>query len=137
MFKANLFLQSQLSTRSLRQMLCGSLIRIWNLANHMKKQNKKHQKAASIGKKLKNGKLRVWRFLFHFLHVICTISNSNTWTAKHLANLSCTELTLELVGMSQAHRLTVILKTSSDRGDAEFCYSDQNDQMIRTIFAIK
>ena len=26
-------------------MLCGSLIKIWNLANHMKKQNKKPQNA--------------------------------------------------------------------------------------------
>ena len=35
--------QSQLYTRSLRQMLCGSHIEIWNLANHMKKEwNKEH-----------------------------------------------------------------------------------------------
>ena len=34
-------------------MLCGSLIKIWNIANHMKKQNKKHQNAKPIGKKLK------------------------------------------------------------------------------------
>ena len=27
-------------------------------------------------------------------HVICKISNFNTWTAKHLARASCTELTL-------------------------------------------
>ena len=40
---------------------CGSLIKIWNLANHMKKQNKKHQNAKSIGEKL-----RVWCSLFHF-----------------------------------------------------------------------
>ena len=28
--------------------------KIWNLANHMKKQNKKHQNAKSIGEKLKS-----------------------------------------------------------------------------------
>ena len=33
----------QLSTKSLCQMLCGSHIKIWNLANHMKKWNKEHQ----------------------------------------------------------------------------------------------
>ena len=32
--------------------------------------------------------------LFHFFHVICKISNFNMWTAKHLAQASCTELTL-------------------------------------------
>ena len=34
-------------------MFRGSLIEIWNLANHMKKQNKNHQIAKSIGEKLK------------------------------------------------------------------------------------
>ena len=33
-------------------MLCGSLIKIRNLGNHMKKQNKKHQNVKSIGEKL-------------------------------------------------------------------------------------
>ena len=68
--------------RWLRQMLCDSHIRIWNLANNMKKQNKKHQN-------LKNWKIRVWCSLFNFFHVICKM-----WTAKHLAQASCTELTL-------------------------------------------
>ena len=72
-------------------MLCGSFIKIWNLANQMKKQKKKHQNAKSIGEKLKT---KVWCSLFHFFHVICKISNSNMWTAKHLAQASCTELTL-------------------------------------------
>ena len=35
------------------QMLCGSLIKIWILPNHMKKQNKKLQNAKSVGEKLK------------------------------------------------------------------------------------
>ena len=63
-------------------MLCGSHIKIWNLGNHMKN--------------IKNWKLRVWCSLFHFFHVICKISNFNIWTAKHLAQASCTELTLSL-----------------------------------------
>ena len=74
-------------------MLCGSHIKIWNLANHMNKQNKKHQKARSL---VKNWKLRVWCSLFYFFHVICKISNFNMWTPKHLAQASCTELTLKV-----------------------------------------
>jgi hypothetical protein len=31
---------------------------------------------------------------FVFFHVVCKISNFNKWTAKHLAQASCTELTL-------------------------------------------
>ena len=38
-------------------MLCGSHIKIWNLANHMKKQNKKHQNARYIGEELKTKSL--------------------------------------------------------------------------------
>ena len=34
-------------------MLCGSIIEMGNLANHMKKQDKKRQNAKSIGEKLK------------------------------------------------------------------------------------
>ena len=45
---------------------------------------------------MKNWKLRVWCSLFHFFHVICKISNFNMWTAKHLAQASCTGLTLGL-----------------------------------------
>ena len=33
-------------------------------------------------------------FFVLLFHVVCTISNSNKWTAKHLAQASCTELTL-------------------------------------------
>ena len=32
--------------------------------------------------------------MFHFFHVICKISNFNIWTAKDLAQASCSELTL-------------------------------------------
>ena len=46
---------------------------------------------------MKIWKLRVWDSLFHFFHVICKISNFNMWTAKHLVQASCTELTLTVV----------------------------------------
>ena len=46
---------------------------------------------------MKNWKLRVWWSLFNFFHGICKISNFNLWTAKHLAQASCTELTLPLL----------------------------------------
>ena len=52
-----LFIWNQLSTRSLRQMLCGSQIRIWNLSNHMKKQSKKHLNARFIDEKWKTKSL--------------------------------------------------------------------------------
>ena len=71
-------------------MLWGSLIKIWNLENDMKEQNKKHQNAKYIGKKLKTKGLM---FFVSFFHVICKIS-FNMWIAKHLAQASCTELTL-------------------------------------------
>ena len=38
--------------------------------------------------------MKNWKLLFHFFHVICKISNFNIWTAKHLTQASCTELTL-------------------------------------------
>ena len=75
-------------------MLCGSLIKIWNLANHMKNKTKNIKMLDLL---VKNWKITVWCFLFHFFHVICKISNFNLWTAKHLAQASCTELTLPLL----------------------------------------
>ena len=55
-------------------MLCGSHIKIWNLANHMEKENKKHQNARFIDEKLKTKSLM---FFVSFFHVICKISNFN------------------------------------------------------------
>ena len=63
----------------------------WNLLKHMKKRNKNHQNDICIGEKLKTKGLM---FFVSFFHVICKISNFNMWTAKHLAQASCTELTL-------------------------------------------
>ena len=71
-------------------MLCSSHIKIWNFANHMKKQNKKHENTRFIDEKLKNKSLV---FFVSFFHVICKISNFDMWTAKHLAQASYTELT--------------------------------------------
>ena len=53
---------------------------------------------------MKNWKLRVWCSLFHFFHVICKISNFNMWTAKHLAQASCIELTLILLQFQDRKR---------------------------------
>ena len=51
--------------------------------------NKMHQNA--IGKKLKSKSLLSF---VSFFHAICKISNFYMWSAKHLAQASCTELTL-------------------------------------------
>ena len=48
-----------------------------------------------------NWKLRVWCFLSHLFHVICKISNFNMWTAKHLMQASCTELTLSFAVLTK------------------------------------
>ena len=44
------------------------ILEIRNLANNMKKQNKKHQNAKFIGEKLKSS-------LFHFFDVTCKIAH--------------------------------------------------------------
>ena len=59
-----------------------------------KKQNKKHQNARSIDEKLQTKSLM---FFVSFFYVICKISNFNMWTAKHLVQASCTELTLRQI----------------------------------------
>ena len=61
------------------------------------KSCKPHEKTKNIkmlNLLVKNWKLRLWCSLFHFFHVIFEISNFNMWTEKHLAQASCTELTL-------------------------------------------
>ena len=59
---------------------------------------------------VKNWKLKVWCSLFHFFHVICKISNFNMWTAKHLAQASCTELTLPVFAWCY-HNIVLQIKT--------------------------
>ena len=68
-------------------MLCGSRIKIWNFANHMKKRNKEHQ---TLSFQFFTNRFSILMFFVFFFHVVCKISNSN----KHLAQASCTELTL-------------------------------------------
>ena len=54
-------------------MLSNSLIKIWNLVNQMKKQNKKHQNARSIDEKLKTDVLCFIFFIWfaRFQILIC------------------------------------------------------------------
>ena len=56
-------------------MLCDSHIKIGNLANHMKKQNIKHQNDRFIDEKMKTKCLMF--FVSFFFYVICKISNPN------------------------------------------------------------
>ena len=72
-------------------MLCCSHMKIWNLANHIKNKTKSIK---ILDLSMKKWKLSVLCSLFHFFHVIYKISNLNTWNAKHLAQVCCTEVTL-------------------------------------------
>ena len=72
-------------------LLCGSHIKIWNLANPLKKWNKEYQ-TLSFQFFINNYSLLMLFVLF--FHVVCKISSFNIWTAKHLAQVSCTELSL-------------------------------------------
>ena len=78
------------------------LLKFEILQTTRKKQRKKHQNLL-----VKKWKLRVWGSLFHFFHAICKISNFDTWTARHLAQASFTELTLKVFcsqcGMHSVH----------------------------------
>ena len=64
-------------------------IKIWNLANHMRKQNKNHQNEIFFGDKLK-----ILSLMFFVSFFSCDLQNFIMWTAKHLVQASCTELTL-------------------------------------------
>ena len=68
-------------------MLCISLIKIWNFANQMKKQNKKHQNTKSIAERLK---FKGLMFFVSFFYVVCKISNFIMQTAKGWGTL-CTK----------------------------------------------
>ena len=66
-------------------MLYGSLVKIWNLANHIKKQNKKHQNAKFIGKKLKTKGLMF--FVSFFFYKICKFlicEQQSIWRKLHV-----------------------------------------------------
>ena len=74
-------------------MLWGSLIKIWNLAKHLRNKTMNIKMLKSIGKKLKATGLKGLILFVSFFHMICKITNFDIWTAKHLAEASCTELT--------------------------------------------
>ena len=56
-----------------------------------KKWNKKHQ---TLSFQLFINRSSILMFFVLFFHVVCKISNFDMWTAKHLVQASCTELTL-------------------------------------------
>ena len=96
-------------------MLCSSLIKIRNLVKHMKKQNNKTSKYYIYWWKLKT------KGLMFFVHAICKIPNFNLWTAKHLAQASCTELTLENTNCLMMHSYSHT-KNSSKIGEISWKY---------------
>ena len=69
---------------------------------------------------VKNWKLRVWCSLFQFFHVIWKISNFNMWTAKHLAQASCTELTLPQETWIKKNAPSKIISTRCQRPSRTF-----------------
>ena len=72
-------------------MVCCSHIKIWNISNHMKQMKKKNQ---TLSFQFFINKSNILMFFVSLFHVVCKISNFDTWTTKHLAQPSCTELTL-------------------------------------------
>ena len=74
-------------------MLCGSHIKIWNLVNHMKIQNKKHQNARFIDEKLKTKSLMgpekkshfnlVWDSKFKSNQCVCYQKNQFSHVKKN------------------------------------------------------
>ena len=97
----------------MRQILCGSHIKIWNLANHMKKWNKEHQ-TLSFQFFINDSSILMPFVLF--FHVVCKISYSNMWTAKHFAQGSCTEFTLLiwLLRPISIHKHIMIININDD-----------------------
>ena len=61
-----------------------------------KKWNKEHQ---TLSFQFFINKSSILMLLVLFFHVVCKISNFDMWTAKHLAQASCTELTLHIDGL--------------------------------------
>ena len=89
-------------------MVCGSHIKIWNLAIiTWKEWNKVHQTHSF---QFFINKSSILMFFVLFLHVVCSISNLNMWTTKHLAQASCTELTLILKNFANSQTLFWIIR---------------------------
>ena len=74
-------------------MLCGPHIKVWNLANHMKKMKQKNQ---TLSFHFFTTIFSILMFFVLFFHGVFKISNFNKWTAKHLVKASSTELTLNI-----------------------------------------
>ena len=56
-----------------------------------KKRNKEHH---TLSFQCFTNRFNILMFFVLFFHGVCKISNFNLWTAKHLVQASCTELTL-------------------------------------------
>ena len=76
----------------------------WNKWN---KWNKEHQ-TLSFGFFINKSKILMFS-------VVCKISNFNLWTAKHLAQASCTELTVRSMQYFSSLTVSVELISSSSR----------------------
>ena len=63
----------------------------WSLKSNEKKLIKEHQ---TLIFQFFINKSSILILFVLFFHVVCKISNFNVWTAKYLAQASCTELTL-------------------------------------------
>ena len=72
-------------------MLWGSHIKIWNIANHMNKNETKNMRPLVFRF---SPRFSIFMFFVLFFHVVCKTSNFDVWTAKHLGQASCNELTL-------------------------------------------
>ena len=94
-------------------MLCGSHIKIWNLANHMKKKMQQRTQTLSfqliwniysgnekiLQSLLTQKTFSILMFFVLFFHLVWKISNFNSWTKKHLAQASGTEFPGNVNGM--------------------------------------
>ena len=108
------------STQYKKLELNASHIKIWNLANHMKKWNKEHQ---TLSFQFFTNKSSILMFFVLFFHVVCKISNFNMWTAKHLVQASCTELTLSIsIERSFMFRIKGRLKNKVHNYDLMFIF---------------
>ena len=82
-------------------MLCGSHIKIWNLANHMKKMKQRTSDSYSFQFFINKSSILICYVLI--FPMVCKISNFNMWTARHLVQASCTELTLTKIDLYSLH----------------------------------
>ena len=69
--------------------------------SHEKIINKEHQFFTNI--------FSILMFFVLLFHVVCKISNLNMWTAKHLVQASCTELTLHTLVSSFFLEIVIII----------------------------